>query len=134
MPIILHPTMFVHEVIQYKETFQRIKWRLKLTSGAAWHGIEVRSEAVEVIEGQNLYQTYQNMTGVKLITSRTIPILQLDTDAPRLVKICEDIIVHAMRNITFVINMTSIECNDGVNLPVSANSFIWAIIAWYSTG
>jgi hypothetical protein len=31
MPIILHPTMFVHEVIQYKETFQRIKWRLKLT-------------------------------------------------------------------------------------------------------
>jgi hypothetical protein len=87
-----------------------------------------------VIEGQNLYQTYQNMTGVKLITSRTIPILQLDPDAPRLVKICEDIIVHAMRNITSVINMTSIECNDGVNLPVSANSFIWAIIAWYSTG
>ena len=124
MPIILHPTMFVHEVIQYKETFQRIKWRLKLTSGAAWHGIEVRSEAVEVIEGQNLYQTYQNMTGVRLITSRTIPILQLDPDAPLLVKICEDIIVHAMRNITSVINMTSIECNDGVNLPVSANSFI----------
>jgi hypothetical protein len=62
--------MFVHEVIQYKETFQRIKWRLKLTSGAAWHRIEVRSEAVEVIEGQNLFQTYQNLTGVKLITSQ----------------------------------------------------------------
>jgi len=35
MPIIFHPTMFVHEIIQYKETLQRIKWRLKLTSGAA---------------------------------------------------------------------------------------------------
>jgi hypothetical protein len=58
MPIILHPTMFVHEVIQYKETFQRIKWRLKLTSGAAWHRIEVRSEAVEVIEGQHGCNNY----------------------------------------------------------------------------
>jgi len=91
MPIVLHQTMFVQEVMQYKETFQRIKWRLRLTGGAAWHGIEVRSEAVEVIEGQNIYQTYENMTGVKLITSITIPSLQLDPDAPRLMKICEDI-------------------------------------------
>ena len=128
MPIILHPTMFVHEVIQYKETFQRIKWRLKLTSGAAWHDIEVRSEEVEVIEGQEIYQTYEIMTGVKLITSRIIPRLQLDPDAPRLVKICEDIIVHAIRSNTSVMNMTSIECNDGGKRAVSANSFIRAII------
>ena len=128
MPIILQPTMFVHEVIQYKETFQRIKWRLKLTSGAAWHDIEVRNEVVEVIEGKHIYQTYENMTGVELITTRRISSLQLDPDAPRLVKICEDIIVHAIRSNTSVINMTSIECNDGVNLPVRDNSFIRAII------
>ena len=128
MPIILHPTMFVHEVIQYKETFQRIKWRLKLTSGATWHDIEVRSEAVEVIERQELYQIYVNMTGVKLITRCTLPRLQLDPNAPRLVTICEDIIVHAIRSNTFVINMTSTVCNDGVHLPVSENSFIRAII------
>ena len=65
--------------------------------------------------------------GVKLITIRRIPSFQLDPDAPRLVKICEDI-VHAIRSNTSVINMTSIECNDGVNLPVRDNSFIRAII------
>ena len=128
MPIILQPTMFVHEVIQYKETFQRIKWRLKLTSDAAWHDIEVRNEVVEVIQGQHIYQTYENMTGVKLITSLTVPSLQLDPDALRLLRICEDIIVHAIRSNTSVINMTSIECNDGVNIPVSDNSFIRSII------
>ena len=68
------------------------------------------------------------MTGVKLITRRTLPRLQLDPDAPRLVKICEDIMVHAMRSNTPVINMTSTVCNDGVHLPVSENSFIRAII------
>jgi len=128
MPIVLHPTMFVQEVIKYKETFQRIKWRLKLTGDAALHGIEVRSEAVEVIEGHTLYQTYENMTGVKLITELTILDSELDPDAPRLVKICENIIVHAIRSSTSVINMTSIECNDGLNFPVSDNRFIRAII------
>ena len=98
MPIILHPTMFVHEVIQYKETFQRIKWRLRLTGDASWHGIEVRNEAVEVIERQNIYQTYENMTGVKLIKGLAIRRLQLDQDAPRLVKICEDIISQAVQH------------------------------------
>jgi hypothetical protein len=98
MPIILHPTMFVHEVIQYKETFQRIKWRLRLTGDASWHGIEVRNEAVEVIERQNIYQTYENMTGVKLIKGLAIRSLQLDQDAPRLVKICEDIISQAVQH------------------------------------
>ena len=53
---------------------------------------------------------------------------QFDPYAPRLVKICEDIIVHAMRSNTSVISMTSIECNDGVNLPLSDNNFIRAII------
>jgi hypothetical protein len=53
---------------------------------------------------------------------------QLDADAPRLAKICEDIIVHAIRSNTSVINMTSIECNDRVNLSASDNSFIMAII------
>jgi hypothetical protein len=119
--------MFVQEVMQFKETFQRIKWRLRLTGDASWHGIEVRNEAVEVIEGQNIYQTYENMTGVKLIKGLAIRSLQLDQDAPRLVKICEDIIEQAIRSNTSVINMTSVECYDGVNFYVSDNSFIRAI-------
>ena len=127
MSVVLLPTMFLQEVIQYKETFQRIKWRLILTGDAVWHGIEVRNEAIEVIEG-DLYLIYENMTGVKLVNVLHIPGSKLDPDAPRLVKICEDIIVYGILSNTSIINMTSIECNDGVNLPVSDNIFIRAII------
>jgi hypothetical protein len=124
MPIELQPTMFVQEVKQYKEIFQGIKWRLRFTGNAAWNGIEVRKEALEVIEGERIYQPYDNETDKLSIRNS-----QLDPYAPRIVTICEDIIVHAIRSNTSVINMTSIECNDGVNLPASDNSFIRAVIA-----
>ena len=129
MPIELQPTMFAQEVKQYKEIFQGIKWRLRFTGEAAWNGIEVRKEALGVIEGDSIYQAYENETGVILTDTLSIRNSQLDPYAPRLVKICEDIIVHAIRSNTSVINMTSIECNDGVNLPVSDNSYIRAVIA-----
>ena len=85
-------------------------------------------EVLEVFEGQNIYQTYENETGVMVTDKLSIRNSQLDPDAPRLVKICDDIVVHAIRSNTSVINMTSIQCNDGLNLPVSDNSFIRAII------
>ena len=127
MTVILHPTLFAHEVKQYKELFQRLEWRLVFKGGTSWHGVEVQKEVLE-FDGKTLHNEYENMTGVKLIQSRTISMLQLDPDEPRLVKICEDITVHAIRSNTSVITMTSIECNDGVNLPVSDNSYIRAII------
>jgi hypothetical protein len=128
MPIELQPTMFVQEVKQYKEIFQGIKWRLRFTGNAAWNGIEVRTEALEVIEGERIGQAYENETGVIVTDKLSIRNSQLDPYAPRLVKICEDIIVRAIRSNTSVINMTSIECNDGVHLTVSDNSFIRAVI------
>jgi hypothetical protein len=120
--------MFVQEVNQYKELFQGIKWRLRFTGEAAWNGIEVRKEAFEVIEGGTVFQTYENETGVMMNKRLKILHSQFDPYAPRLAKTCEDIIVHAIRSNTSVISMTSIECNDGVNLPVSDNSFIRAVI------
>jgi hypothetical protein len=120
--------MFVQEVKQYKEIFQGIKWGLISTREAAWNGIEVRKEALEVIEGQIIYQACENETRFMVTDRFSIHNSQLDPVVPRLVKICEDIIVHAMRSNTSVINMTSIECNDGVSLPVSDISFIRAII------
>jgi hypothetical protein len=129
MPIKLQRTMFVQEVKQYKEIFQGIKWRLRFTGEAAWNGIDVRMEELEVIEGQSITQAYHNETGVMVTDFTRISNSQLDPDAPRLAKICEDIIVHAIRsNSSVIINMTSIECNDGVSLPVSGNSFIRAVI------
>ena len=56
--------MFVQEVKQYKEIFQGIKWRLRFTGEAAWKGMDVRMEELEVIEGQSITQAYQNETGV----------------------------------------------------------------------
>jgi hypothetical protein len=86
-------------------------------------------EELEVIEGQSITQAYHNETGVMVTDFTRISNSQLDPDAPRLAKICEDIIVHAIRsNSSVIINMTSIECNDGVSLPVSGNSFIRAVI------
>ena len=128
MPIELQPTMFLQEVEQYKEIFKGIKWRLRFTGDAAWKGIEVRMEVLEVTEGQTIFHAYKKETGVMLTGITMIRNSQLDPEAPRLVKICEDIIVHAIRSNTSVINMTSIECNDGVSLPVSDNSFIRAAI------
>ena len=128
LSIRLQPTMFVQEVNQYKELFQGIKWRLRFTGEAAWNGIEVRKEAFEVIEGDTVFQTYENETGVMVNKRLKILHSQFDPYAPRLAKTCEDIIVHAIRSNTSVISMTSIECNDGVNLPVSDNSFIRAVI------
>ena len=129
MPIKLQRTMFVQEVKQYKEIFQGIKWRLRFTGEAAWNGIDVRMEELEVIEGQSITQAYHSETGVMVTDLTRISNSQLDPDAPRLAKICEDIIVHAIRsNSSVIINMTSIECNDGVSLPVSGNSFIRAVI------
>ena len=128
MSIELLPTMFVEEIKQYKEIFQGIKWRLRFTGDAGWNGIEVRKEVLELIEGQMIHQAYENETGVMVTDTLSIRDSQLDPYAPRLVKICEDISVYAIRSNTSVINMTSIECNNGVNLPVSDNSFIRAII------
>ena len=96
------------------------------TREAARNGIEVRKEELEVIEGRNIYQACENETGLMVTDRFSIHNSQLDPVAPRLVKICEDIIVHAIRSNTSVINMTSIECNDG--LPVSDISFIRAIL------
>ena len=127
MTVVLHPTLFLQDLKQYKELFQRLEWSLIFRGGTAWHDVEVTKEVLE-LDGKTVLQAYENMTGVKLIHGRTIPSLQLDPYAPRLVKTYEDIIVHGIRSNTSVINMTSIECNDGVNLPVSDNSFIRTII------
>jgi hypothetical protein len=87
MPIKLQPTMFVQEVKQYKEIFQGIKWRLRFTGEAAWKGIDVRMEELEVIEGQSITQAYHNETGVMVTDVTRISNSQLDPDALRFVKI-----------------------------------------------
>jgi hypothetical protein len=70
--------MFVQEVNQYKELFQGIKWRLRFTGEAAWKGIDVRMEELEVIEGQSIIQAYHNETGVMVTDTTRISNSQLD--------------------------------------------------------
>jgi hypothetical protein len=60
-------------------------------------------EELEVIEGQSITQAYHNETGVMVTDITRISNSQLDPDAPRLAKICEDIIVHAIRSNSSVI-------------------------------
>jgi hypothetical protein len=79
--------MFVQEVKQYKEIFQGIKWRLRFTGEAAWKGIDVRMEELEVIEGQSITQAYHSETGVMVTDVTRISNSQLDPDALRFVKI-----------------------------------------------
>jgi hypothetical protein len=62
------------------------------------HNIEVRRELLEV-NGGNIYQTFENETGVKLKIGDLQKLDNYhDLDLPRLENMCDDIIINSIQN------------------------------------
>ena len=126
------PTMFAQEVKQLHERFQRMKWKMSLKDDSAYHhNIEVRRELLEV-NGGNIYQTFENETGVKLKIGDLQKLDNYhDLDLPRLENMCDDIIINSIRYNASVVGVTSIGCNNGVERTVNGdNSLISGIITY----
>jgi hypothetical protein len=127
------PTMFAQEVKQLHEHFQRMKWKMRLKDDSAYHhNIEVRRDLLEVNGGGNIYQTFENETGVKLKIGDLQKLDNYhDLDLPRLENMCDDIIINSIRYNASVVDVTSIGCNNGVERTVNGdNSLISGIITY----